>query len=54
LVFTLNCEENGNGGDLVLGFFGVWSGIHVAGLRRGGTCVSLSVVGRNLCVNCGF
>jgi hypothetical protein len=38
--FTLIYEENFGRGDLDLGFFCVWAGIHVGLLRRGDTCVS--------------
>jgi hypothetical protein len=34
--FTLNCEENLNGGNSIWTFLGVWARIHVGLLRRGG------------------
>jgi hypothetical protein len=37
--FTLNCEENNLGEFKLAIFFGVWSGIHVALMRRGGPCM---------------
>jgi hypothetical protein len=43
-VFTLNCEENYNGGTSIWNFLGVYSLVHVGLLRRGDRCCVFGVL----------